>query len=277
MDNDDAISEAEFETLSDTSSEGGIDESYEPTEEDKREADSLKSQGNTAFVSQDYPAAITFFTRAIRLNPHVSVYWGNRAMARMKLEEYGGAVLDCTKAIELDESNVKAYYRRALSKLAILRPTQAVADFKTVLRLDPRNALAKEQLASTVKLIRRIEFEKAISVGETETASAKVRKMVSEGSVPLDNDYKGPLPAWDEQAKRYKPTVEWVGELMEHFKNGGKVPKRLCWEIVLGCKEQLDKEASLVEVDVPKGVKCDIVGDTHGVSTGRPKRHGHWY
>lgn len=265
LNDEDAISEADMEALSDTSSEGGvIDDSHMPTEDEIKEAEELKKEGNAAFSAQEYPKAIALFTRAIRTNPQVSVYWGNRAMARMKLEEYGGAILDCSKAIELDEGNVKAYYRRALSRLAILRPTLAVPDFKTVLRLDPRNKLAREQLETTVKLIRRIEFEKAISVGETETASSKCLAMITSDSVPIEPGYEGPLPPYNAETKRYEPSKKFVAEMVEHFKNGGKIPKRLCWEIVLGCKEVLDKEESLVEVTVPKGVTSEIVGDTHG-------------
>jgi hypothetical protein len=74
--------------------------------------------------------------------------WSNRAIAKMKLEEFGGAVSDASefglrataavraranratslsaKAIELDPKAIKAYYRRALSQLAILQPRAAI-------------------------------------------------------------------------------------------------------------------------------------------------------
>lgn len=48
-------------------------------------------------TEQHYSEAIELFTQAIRLNPRESVFFGNRAMARMKLEEYGGAVADTSK------------------------------------------------------------------------------------------------------------------------------------------------------------------------------------
>jgi serine/threonine-protein phosphatase 5 len=91
--------------------------------------------------------------------------------------------------------------------------------------------------------------------------------MLSQDSVPMDPSYTGPMPSYDTSTKRYKPTKEFVEGMIQMFKDGGKLPKRLCFEIVLGCKEALDRENSLVEVDIGKGVKCDIVGDTHGVST----------
>lgn len=68
------------------------------------------------------------------------------------------------KAIELNPQYAKAYYRRGLSYLAILRPTDAVLSFKSALKLDPSNASIRSQLDATVKLVRRIEFEKVISI-----------------------------------------------------------------------------------------------------------------
>ena len=65
------------------------------------------------------------------------------------------------KAIELNPSYAKAYYRRGVSYLAILRPSDAVPDFKKASALEPHNATVKEQLQATIKLMRRIEFEKA--------------------------------------------------------------------------------------------------------------------
>lgn len=113
-----------------------------------------------------------------------------------------------------------------------------------------------------------MRYDKAIAVGDSESTSAKILRMITSDSVPMDTSYKGPMPEYDESSKRYTPTKEFVEGMIQLFKDGGKLPKRLCWEIVLGCKEALDKENSLVEVNIGKGVKCDIVGDTHGVSPG---------
>jgi len=115
----------------------------------------------------------------------------------MKLEEYGYALNDASKlqvvlgmrgyidhnkpgqAIELDPTYAKAYYRcvrspcciqvipilkspsrRGTCHLQILKYAQAIADFKKVVKLEPTNDLVKTQLASTQKLVRKIEFEK---------------------------------------------------------------------------------------------------------------------
>ena len=54
--------------------------------------------------------------------------------------------------------------------------------------------------------------------------------------------------------------------MIEAFKTGAKLPKRVVWEIILGVKGIVDKERSMVSRVVDEGVVCDIIGDTHGVS-----------
>jgi hypothetical protein len=54
--------------------------------------------------------------------------------------------------------------------------------------------------------------------------------------------------------------------MIEAFKTGGKLPKRVVWEIILGVKAIVDKERSMVSRTVEEGVVCDVIGDTHGVS-----------
>jgi hypothetical protein len=60
--------------------------------------------------------------------------------------------------------------------------------------------------------------------------------------------------------------------MIEAFKTGGKLPKRVVWEIILGVKAIVDKERSMVSRTVEEGVVCDIIGDTHGVSQEKPVR-----
>ncbi len=89
--------------------------------------------------------------------------------------------------------------------------------------------------------------------------------MIAGDAVPLEHGYGGPKPQWDEAGKRYTPTREFVEGMIKMFKEGGKLPKRLAWEVVLGCKDAIEAEESLVETTIEEGVVCDVVGDTHGV------------
>ncbi|KAF9482124.1 hypothetical protein BDN70DRAFT_781784, partial [Pholiota conissans] len=82
----------------------------------------------------------------------------------MKLEEYGYALTDASQAIALDPKYAKAYFRRATCYMQIMKPQMAVADFKKILALEPHNETVRSQMVATQKLIRKIEFEKAIEV-----------------------------------------------------------------------------------------------------------------
>ena len=175
--------------------------------------------------------------------------------------------LFAAKAIELDPRAVKAYYRRALSQLAILNTKPAISDLRAVLALEPSNTAARDQLTATIKLMRKIEFEKAISVGDTESASARCRRLIADHACPVEADYAGPRPqAPADETGSWTPTIEFVEGMVEWFKQGKTLPRRLVWEIVLGCSALLRAEPSLVDVTVEEGCTVDVIGDTHGTS-----------
>jgi serine/threonine-protein phosphatase 5 len=72
---------------------------------------------------------------------------------------------------------------RAMCHVQILKPQQAVADLKKVLALEPQNAQVRKELESTQKLIRRIEFEKAIEVEEEKSAVERCLEILAEGAL----------------------------------------------------------------------------------------------
>ena len=72
-----------------------------------------------------------------------------------------------------------------------------------------------------------------------------------------------PLPSIpSDPLARYTPTKEFVAGMIESFKKGGKISKRVAWEIVLGVQALVVKEKSLVYVTIPEGSTCDVVGDS---------------
>ena len=92
----------------------------------------------------------------------------------------GTAIDDATKALAADPTyhkvsppccsmegtNDKAYFRRATANMGIVKPKLALRDFKILAAKEPGNRDAATKLAECEKIIRRIQFEKAI---ETES------------------------------------------------------------------------------------------------------------
>ncbi|KAK2464265.1 hypothetical protein APHAL10511_003722 [Amanita phalloides] len=232
------------------------------TEQAKADAAQLKARANKAFTSNYFATAIRLYSDAIEKNPNDPTLWCNRAYARMKSEEYGYALNDANQAIQLDAKYAKAYYRRAMCHLQILKFQAAVVDFKKVVSLEPNNGTVKTQLVSTQKLIRRIEFEKAIELEEEKNPVDRCREIVTEGGCEVERTYTGPKLSLEDG--KYSITLQFVKDMIQWFKDGKTLPKRYVWEIVMGAYDQFMKEESLVNIDIPAEITIDIIGDVHG-------------
>ena len=53
--------------------------------------------------------------------------------------------------------------------------------------------------------------------------------------------------------------------MISWFKDGKTLAKRYAWEIVMGAHDDFIQEDSLVELTIPPGVTCDVIGDVHGI------------
>lgn len=72
------------------------------------------------------------YTKAIEKNPKNAVFFANRSIANLRLENFGYALSDASKAIELDRSYTKAYYRRAAAYMSLGKYKLALKDFEYV-------------------------------------------------------------------------------------------------------------------------------------------------
>lgn len=232
------------------------------SDEDKAAALQLKAEANKAFSSHDFPTSARLYSEALAKNPHDPILWCNRAYARMKLEEYGYALSDASQAIKLDPRYAKAYYRRATCYMQILKFQAAVADFKKVLAIEPKNELVRSQMVSTQKLIRKIEFEKAIEVEGEKNPVDRCHEIIKEGGCEVDKSYTGPKLTYENG--KYSINQQFIKDMIEWFKNGKTLPKRYVWEIIFGAHDHFSKDESLVNVELPEGVTCDVIGDVHG-------------
>lgn len=216
-------------------------------------ATALKQQGNKAFTQHDWLAAVDFYTQAIEKYDHDPSFFSNRAQAHIKLESYGYAIADATKALELDPSYTKAYWRRALANTAILSPKEALKDFKSVVRKDPNNRDAKLKLAECEKLVRRIEFEKAIEVGEPPSAFEDLNI----DGINVEDSYGGVRLGTE-------MTSEFIDDMIERFRNGKKIHRKYVFQIVKAVLEIVKAGPTMVEIKVEDGSKLTVCGDTHG-------------
>ncbi|EFQ36429.1 tetratricopeptide [Colletotrichum graminicola] len=98
---------------------GASSSSKVPTEEEKKEAEALKSRGNAAMASKDYPSAISLYTQALALNPGNAVFLSNRAAAHSAAKDHESAKADAEAAVAIDPAYTKAWSRLGLARFAL--------------------------------------------------------------------------------------------------------------------------------------------------------------
>ncbi|XP_061456678.1 small glutamine-rich tetratricopeptide repeat-containing protein alpha isoform X3 [Rhineura floridana] len=74
------------------------------SEEDAAEAERLKAEGNEQMKAENFESAITYYGKAIELNPSNAVYYCN-SLALSSLNKLSEAVVYYRKALELDPDN----------------------------------------------------------------------------------------------------------------------------------------------------------------------------
>ena len=114
------------------------------------QAEQWKDRGNAHFKSGAFKAAIECYTSSINCHP-TCVGYANRAMAKLKLNDYSGAEQDCTLALELDSSYVKAWLRRGAARRDQGSLEGAIEDFEAALRLEPGNKAAGEDRRACIE------------------------------------------------------------------------------------------------------------------------------
>lgn len=101
--------------------------------------------------------------------------------------------------------------------------------------------------------MRRIEFEKAIEVGDPPSAFEDL----DIDSIVVDDNYDG-VRLGNEM------TQEFIDDMIERFKNGKKIHRKYVFQIIKAVLEISRKEPTMVEIGVDEGTKLTICGDTHG-------------
>ena len=97
----------------------GTPASMEPTEAQKKEAETLKSQGNAAMAKKDYSTAIDLYSKALGLIPGNPIFLSNRAAAYSASKDHESAKADAEAAVAADPKYTKAWSRLGLARFAL--------------------------------------------------------------------------------------------------------------------------------------------------------------
>ncbi|GLC60870.1 hypothetical protein PLESTB_001685400 [Pleodorina starrii] len=226
------------------------------------EAEAAKDEANKNFKAKHFAAAIEGYTRAISLNPNNAIYWSNRAAAHIKLENYGAAVADAEKATELDPKYIKGYYRRGDAHFALGKYKLALKDLRTAAKVAPRDPDLRKKLAECEKEVKRLRFEEALAVPESEAISVLATLDLSMYD-NIEESYTGPRMQGN-PTDGYVITEEFVEAMLEEFRQQKTIHKRFAFEIIRQAHTLFRSLPSLVDVTIPDDKHFTVCGDVHG-------------
>ncbi|XP_012258544.2 RNA polymerase II-associated protein 3 [Athalia rosae] len=137
----------------------------EELEKNHNEALKHKDKGNIFVKQGKWSQAVECYNEAIKVFPYDAVFYANRALCYLKMDNLYSAEADCTTAIQLDEHYVKAYHRRATARKELKQYKEALQDLEMLLKLDTTNKDATKMLQ---ELERKIEKSKPVVVTQND-------------------------------------------------------------------------------------------------------------
>lgn len=87
--------------------------------DNQKEAEKLKSQGNTSMANKEYDTAIDLYTKALSLVPGNPIFLSNRAAAYSASKDHEAARADAEAAVAADPTYTKAWSRLGFARFAL--------------------------------------------------------------------------------------------------------------------------------------------------------------
>ncbi|CAM9280418.1 unnamed protein product [Scytosiphon promiscuus] len=160
-----------------------LNESPKDLEKEERE------RGNAKFGQGDFEGAVKCYTRCLAINGKSSLAFSNRAMAYVKLKEFGKAEADADAALRVDPRHVKSLQRRAAARNALGKHRAALGDLQTAAEMDPSSKQVRKDLSKTLETLKAVMRRAPKSQVKVESAPLPA---------PKPRDYSGTTEA-DEQ------------------------------------------------------------------------------
>jgi tetratricopeptide (TPR) repeat protein len=107
----------------------------------------LAQQGVSAFQKGNIETAISYYDKALEIEPQLVIAYVNRGHAYFKKGDLAQAIEDATKAIEINPEVIEAYGVRGDSHFQKENYDQAIADYSKAIELNPQLAGAYRRRA----------------------------------------------------------------------------------------------------------------------------------
>ncbi|KAF8551079.1 ADP ATP carrier receptor [Imleria badia] len=184
-----------------------------PFEERVKQAQSLKTRGNSLYQARKFEQAIDLYTQAIQVSPRPEpVFYSNRAACYMYMSppQHDRVVADCDDALRQDPNYVKALNRRATALESLSRYEEALRDFTAATILEK---FQNETAAQAVeRVLKKLAVDRAQSILATREPRLPSQTFISAYFAAFR---KRPLPTLPETPSQGDQTLLLALEALE--------------------------------------------------------------
>lgn len=124
----------------------------------KYAARKMFDEGVAAYVKKDFKASLDLFSRAIKYDPTLALFFVCRGAASLELGRSRDAIGDFNQAIELDATYARAFHLRGLAYEKLGELAQAFRDFDRSLEIDPEYGAAYHSRDSVLSNPKKPSF-----------------------------------------------------------------------------------------------------------------------
>jgi tetratricopeptide (TPR) repeat protein len=108
----------------------------------KYAARKMFDEGVAAYVKKDFKASLDLFSRAIKYDPTLALFFVCRGAASLKLGRAREAIGDFDQAIKMETTYARAFHLRGLAYEILGELARAFQDFDRSLEIDPEYGAA---------------------------------------------------------------------------------------------------------------------------------------
>ncbi|KAL4227976.1 Hsp90 cochaperone [Mactra antiquata] len=120
-----------------------------PSKKQLQQAEEIKEKGNACVKEGNYHESIVHYSHAIQLDPKNHVFYSNRSLSFLKLQQYYLALEDARKTIQLQPEWPKGYYRKGNVEYAAGHYRSALLSFGRAMLLDPNDSDVRAAVKKT--------------------------------------------------------------------------------------------------------------------------------
>ena len=183
--------------------------------------DGNKLLGALLVQTEKYSEAVSYLSKAIKINPKIAACYNNRGFAFKQLERTEESLEDYAKAIKLNENYAEAYYNRGATLEASLLFDQAISDYVKAIEIKPDYVDSYNNLGNVLKELKR--FDEALLCYD---AAIKINPAVAEIYCNRGTALKE-LGRLDEALLDYEKAINHKLDFAQAYYNRGNALKEL--------------------------------------------------